>query len=66
MKTYRKQYLVFLQRIKQGIQKTGIITDVTELRLVFQHRPVAEYFIAKGFCDNYQTGQILMSDYLLN
>ena len=54
-----------MQRIKQGIGKTGIITDVTELSHVFQQRPLAEYFIAKWLCDNLQTSRPFMSDYLL-
>ena len=54
-----------MQTIKQGIEKTGIITDDTELSHVFQQRPLAEYFIAKWLCDNLQTSRPFMSDYLL-
>jgi ankyrin repeat protein len=54
----------FLQKITEGIEKTGIITDVIEGRPVFQHRTLAEYFVARWLCDNFQTNQTFMMDHL--
>jgi hypothetical protein len=44
----------FLQKITEGIEKTGIIDDVVEGRPVFQHRNSAEYLVATWLCDNFQ------------
>ena len=54
----------FLQKITEGIEKTGIIIDVIEGRPIFQHRTLAEYLSARWLCDNFQHGQIFMLDHL--
>jgi hypothetical protein len=54
----------FLQKIIQGFEKTGIITDVIEGRPVFLHRTLAEYFVAGRLCDNITAGRVFMRDHL--
>jgi ankyrin repeat protein len=54
----------FLQKISEGLEKTGIITDVMEGRPLFQHRTFAEYFVATWLCDNIQGSQIFMGDHI--
>jgi hypothetical protein len=54
----------FLQTVKQGMEKSGIITDVLDSIPVFHHRPLAEYLAAKWLCDNFQTSQTFMRDHL--
>jgi len=54
----------FLQRIKQGLEKTGIIIDIIEKQPVFQSHIVAEYFVAMWLCDNVQASQTFMREHL--
>ena len=54
----------FVQRIKQGMEKTGIITGVIDSKPVFQHRNLAEYLAARWLCENSQTSQTFMKDHL--
>jgi hypothetical protein len=54
----------FLQKINQGLENTGIITDVIEGRPVFQYRTIAEYFVARWLCDNIQGSQTFMRDHM--
>jgi hypothetical protein len=37
----------FLKKISEGVEKTGIIADVTNGRPVFRHRTCAEYLAAR-------------------
>ena len=55
----------FLQRIKQGLEKTGIIIDIIEKQPVFQSHILAEYFVAVWLCDNVQASQTFMREHLL-
>ena len=55
----------FLKKISEGIEKTGIITDVTKGRPVFQHRTCAEYFAARWLCDNKLASQTFLRDHIL-
>jgi hypothetical protein len=52
-KTVVEGVLAFLQKVTEGTEKTGIIIDVIEGRTVFQHRTLAEYFVARLLCDNF-------------
>jgi ankyrin repeat protein len=54
----------FVQRIKQGLEKTGIINDIIEGRPVFLHRTFGEFFVARRLCDNTFDCQIFMRDHL--
>jgi len=54
----------FLQKINQGLEKTGIINSIIEGRPVFQHQPLAEYLAARWLCDNFQNGQTFRGDLL--
>jgi len=54
----------FLQKIDQGFEKTGIITDIIEGRPVFLHRTFAEYFVARRLCDNISESKTFMMDHL--
>ena len=54
----------FLQKIDQGFEKTGIITDIIEGRPVFLHRTFAEYFVARRLCDNITASKTFMRDHL--
>jgi ankyrin repeat protein len=63
-KTIAERARIFLQKIAEGLEKTGIIIEVTEGRPVFQHRTLAEYLAAMWLCDNFQHGQILMRDHM--
>jgi hypothetical protein len=54
----------FLQKIDQGLEKTGIITDIIEGRPVFLHRTFAEHFVARRLCDNFLDSQVFMRDHL--
>jgi len=53
-----------LQKIDQGLEKTGIIIDIIEGRHVFLHQTFTEYFVASLFYDNTMASQILMRDHL--
>jgi len=55
----------FLNNIEKGEEKTGLILDVIEERPVFQHRTLAEYFVAKRLCKNFSPSEIFMRDHLL-
>jgi len=55
----------FLQKIEQGLEKTGIIIDIIEKQPVFQSHIVAEYFVAVWLCDNVQASQTFMREHLL-
>jgi len=63
-KNIQKQAADFVQRMKQGNEKTGIITDVIDSRPVFQHRTLAEYLAAMWLCENIQTSQTFVMDHL--
>ena len=63
-KTIAERAREFLQKITEGMEKTGIIIDVIEERPVFQHRTLAEYLAARWLCDNLKTSQIFMRDHL--
>jgi ankyrin repeat protein len=54
----------FVQKINQGLEKTGIITNVIEGRPVFLHRTFAEYLVASWLCDNNLVSQVFMRDHL--
>jgi hypothetical protein len=54
----------FLQKIDQGLEKTGIITDIIEGRPIFLHRTFAEYFVARRLCNNFKDSQVFMRDHL--
>ena len=54
----------FLQKIHQGLEKTGIITAIVEERPVFLHRTFAEYFVARRLCDNILASKIFIRDHL--
>ena len=53
-----------LQKVDQGLEKTGIITDIIEGRLDFLHQTFAKYLVPRLFCDNAIATQILMRDHL--
>ena len=63
-KTIAEKARDFIQKITEGMEKTGIIIDVIEERPVFQHRTLAEYLVARWLCDNLQTSQTFMKDHL--
>jgi len=63
-KNVLKQVADFLQKIEQGLEKTGIITDIIEGRPVFLHRTFAEYLVAKRLCDDISESKLFMRDHL--
>jgi len=63
-KTVAEEGRGFLQKIAEGIEKTGIIIEVIEGRPVFKHRTLAEYLAARWLCDNFQHCQTFMRDHL--
>jgi len=63
-KTIAERVRIFLQKITEGIEKTGIIIDDIEGRPIFQHHTLAEYFVTRWLCDNFQNGQTFMRDHL--
>jgi hypothetical protein len=63
-KTIPERASEFLQKITEGMEKTGIIIDVIEGQPVFQHRTSAENLTAGWLCDDFQNGHIFMRDHL--
>jgi len=63
-KNMEKKGSVFLQQIDQGLEKTGIITDIKEGQPVFQNRTFGEYLVARQLCDNVSASQVFMRDHL--
>jgi hypothetical protein len=64
-KTIAKKATDFLKNIEKGEDKTGLIINVIEERPVFQHRTLAEYFVARKLCDNVSASKTFMKDHLL-
>jgi len=64
-KTIAKIASDFLKNVEKGEEKTGLILDVIEERPVFQHRTLAEYFVAKRLCKNFSASETFMRDHLL-
>jgi ankyrin repeat protein len=54
----------FLKKISEGLEKTGIISDVIDGRPVFQHRTCAEYFVARWLCDHKLASQTFLRDHI--
>jgi len=54
----------FLKKISEGVEKTGIITDVIDRRPVFQHLTCAEYFAALWFCDHKLASPTFLRDHV--
>jgi hypothetical protein len=52
-----KKGIDFLQKIDQGLNKTGIITGKTKGRTLFLHCTFTEYFVARWLCDNILASQ---------
>jgi len=63
-KTVAKKASDFLKNIEKGEEKTGLIIDIIEERPVFQHRTLAEYFVATRLCDNISDSKTFMRDHL--
>jgi hypothetical protein len=63
-KTIAERDTEFLEKITEGMEKTGIIIDVIGGRAVFQHRNLAEYLAARWLCDSFQKSQTFMRDHL--
>jgi ankyrin repeat protein len=63
-KTIAEKSRQFVQKIDEDVEKTGIITDAIEGRPVFQHRTLAEYFVARWLCDNILDSQQFMRDHI--
>ena len=61
-KTITEGARAFLQKVTEGLEKTGIITEVTDGRPVFQHRTLAEYLAARWLCSNVHHVQTFISD----
>jgi hypothetical protein len=64
-KTIAKKASDFLKNIEKVEEKTGLIINVIDERPVFQHRTLAEYFVARRLCNNLLHCKNLMKDHLL-
>jgi hypothetical protein len=49
-----------LEKISEGVENTGIITDVIDGKPVFQHRTCAEYFAARWLYDHKLASQTFL------
>jgi len=65
-KTVAKKASDFLKNIEKGEEKTGLIIDIIDGRPLFQHRILAEYFVARRLCDNISASKTFMRDHLLD
>jgi hypothetical protein len=54
----------FLKKVTEGVEKTGIITAVTNGRPVFRHRTCAEYFAGRWLRDHKLASQTFLRDHI--
>ena len=48
-----KQNKEFIERLNNGMEKTGIVTSVVDNKVVFVHRTFTEYFVALWFSNSF-------------
>jgi hypothetical protein len=61
-KTIKKKASAFLKDIEKDEEKTGLIINVIQERPDFQHRTLAEYFVARRLCRNISDSKTFMRD----